>query len=270
MAFDIFRLDWVLIDMVIIILLLLLLFSVKIFKEISRWRFSLSNESLTRTQLKNLEIDTNVSGMILKNYSVIKNNSVREEESSRLVVFLSMRKIKRRLFRILTEGLCSYGINIIDISLKYKSGNNKDRLEQNKEETVKTVISKILNQSEQENLISCSNYIVMHYSDSPMLYKSLLSDEDDTRLISINPKISKVSISKISELTDLGSKIHLIFSKKSYFVLNNNNLKKFLKELPHYNKLGIQITIMEKTGKSYKYYETVLLGIILNIIEKKK
>ena len=270
MSHDIFRLDWILIDTVIIILLLLLLFSVKLFKEISRWRFSLSNESLKRIPLKNLDIDTNVPGMVLRNCSIIKNISVEEAESSKLVLFLVTRKIKRRLFRILTEGLCSYGIDVINISFKYKSGINTDRLEQYKEESVKTMVSKILDQSEQENLISSSNYIVMHHSDSPMLYKSLMTDESNTKMISINPKINKGDVSKFSSLADLGSKIHLIFSKKSYLVLNNNNLKKFLKELPHYNKLGIQLTIIEKSRKSYKYYETILLGIIINIIDKKK
>ena len=110
----------------------------------------------------------------------------------------------------------------------------------------------------------------MHYSDSPIPYKSLQSDENNIGMISINPKINKVNMRKISVLAEFESKLHLIFSKKSYLVLNNNNLKKFLKEFPHYNNLGIDLTIIEKSGKSYKYYETILLGIILNIIEKNK
>jgi len=269
MLLNIFKFDWFQIDTVIIILLLLLLFSVKVYKQISRWRFSLSNESLKRIPLKNLKIDTNVSGMVLRKCSVIKNNIADDEESSRYVVFLVTRNFKRRLFRILTEGLGSYGINIVNISLKFKPGIKKELLEQNKEETVNKVISKILNPSEQENVRSSSKYIVMHYSDSPMLYKSLLFDELNGRIISINPKINKVNINKVSSLADHDVKLHLIFSKKSYLILNNNNLKKFLKEFPHYNKLGIELTMIEKSGKSYKYYETILLGIILNIIEIK-
>ena len=269
MSLDLFRLDWILIDTVIIILLLVLLFSVKVFKEISRWRFSLSNESLNRIKLKNLEMDTNTSNVVIKSCSVIKKRNELGEESSKVVVFLGTKKFKRKLVRILTEGLGSYGFHIVRIDLKIKSGINNDSSERNKELIIGKIISKILEQSKQENLITSSSYCLIHCSNSSASYKSLLSDENNARMILINPRINKVNSSKISELVELEPKFHLIFSKKSHLILNNNSLKIFLKDNPHNNKLGIQLNIIEKSRKSFKYYETILLGIILNILEKK-
>lgn len=267
MSLDLFRLDWILIDTVIIILLLLLLFSVKIFKEISRWRFSLSNESLNHIKLKNLEMNADTSYVIIKNCSVIKQRRARDDESSRVVVFLSTKKFKRKLVRILTEGLGSYGHEIVIIDLKIKSGIHNDNSERSNEFSVRKALSKILKQSEQEKVISSSNFFVMHYSDSPLLYKSILSDENNAGMISINPKIKKMNHGEISRLVDLELKFHLIYSRKSYLALNNKSLEKFLKENLHYNKLGNQLTIVEKSRKSFKYYETILLGIILKILE---
>jgi len=269
MALDIFRLDWILIDTVIIVLLLLLLFSVKIFKEISRWRFSMSNESLKRINLKNLELNTNASSLIIKHCRIIKKIITPNKDSSKVVVILNTNSFKRKLLRNLTEGLGSYGFDIVRIDVKIKSGIT-DYPEQDKEISVRKVISKIINQSEREKLISSSNYVVVHYSDSPLQYKSILSDVNNTGIISINPKLNKKNQSILSNLVDQEHKLNLIFSKKSYLILKNNSLKKFLRENLHYNKLGTQLTIIEKSRKSFKYYETILLGTILSILEIKK
>jgi len=269
MSLDIFRLDWILIDTVIIILLLLLLFSVKLFKEISRWRFSLSNESLIRIKLKNSEMDTNSSIAIIKNCSMIKKRSDAEEHSPRVVVFLNTKSFSRKPIRILIEGLGSYGFAIVRIDLKIKSGINIEDSEGIKETAIGKIISSVIKHSKQQKLISSSKYTAIFCSNSSSLYKSIVSDENNEGMIVINPKISNVNSGKISRLVNLEPKLHLIFSKKSHLMLNNNSLKKFLKENPHHNKLGNQLTVIDKSRKSFKYYETILLGTILNIIELK-
>ena len=270
MSHDIFRLDWILIDTIIIILLLLLLTSVKVFKEISRWRFSLSNESLKLTTLKDLKFNTTQTNVIVKHCSVIKENKVASEDSSKVVVILSTGSFKRKLLRLLSEGLGSFGFDIVSIGLKIKPGIDNNSTEQIKQGPVRSIIAKILELLEQDKLISSSKYFVIQYSDSLLRYKSILTDVNNTGIISINPKVNKLSLSMLSNLVDRENTFHLIFSKKSYLILNNSSLKKFLKENPHYNKLGIQLTIIEKSRKSFKYYETILLGTILNIIEIKK
>ena len=144
MSFDIFRLDWILIDTIIIILLLILLFSVKIFKEISRWRFSLSNESLIRIKLKNSEIGADTSSVIIKDCSIVKKKNDVDENSSGVVVFLNTRKFINKPIWILTEGLGSYGFTIIRINLKIKSGIFIDDSTRNKEIPIRKIISRIL------------------------------------------------------------------------------------------------------------------------------
>jgi len=267
MSFEIFRLDWILIDTVIIILLILLLISVKIFKEMSRWRYSISNEKVKRFPLKNCKVDLTNPNLVLKKYEVIKSIFENREESSKTVIIMIDINVKRKLLRNLIEGLTSYGIVIIILGIKYKFNIKGDILERTLGEDIRKVISAVLYQSKQEKFISSSHYMLMNYSESRLFYRSLFTDENHFGTISINPKINKTVKSKSIDISDPRFKVYYIFSKKSYFGFTNNNLKRFLREFPHYNKGDIQLSIIENSRKSFKYYETILLGIIISIIE---
>ena len=90
-------------------------------------------------------------------------------------------------------------------------------------------------------------------------------------MILINPKISSSTIKYIDDKlnqTNLESFICVIFSKKSMFIMKNKNLKRILKIFPIKNNNHLRVLTLEKARKSFKHYETILLGIIVYQIEE--
>ncbi|GAG77536.1 unnamed protein product [marine sediment metagenome] len=73
MIFDIFRLDWLFIDSVIIILLIIVLIAVKLFKERSRWRSAITNESLEIFQFNKSDIKVKNKNTIINDISIVSN-----------------------------------------------------------------------------------------------------------------------------------------------------------------------------------------------------
>ena len=89
-------------------------------------------------------------------------------------------------------------------------------------------------------------------------------------MVLVNPKLNTVNIKNFSEILsckDLKSQLFVIFSKKSNIILNNKNLKIFLEEFPKQNINNLRLLTLEKAKNSFKYYETILLGIIIDLIE---
>ena len=127
MAVNIFRVDWILVDTIIIILLVLLLISVKIFKEAYRWRFSLSNEFLTRTTAKSLSFNLDRPSIYIKKWNLTKSKVIQEEISSKPSIFIIRTNRKQMLLKILTEGLSTYGFNVVNIWLKIKADKGKSK-----------------------------------------------------------------------------------------------------------------------------------------------
>jgi hypothetical protein len=66
---------------------------------------------------------------------------------------------------------------------------------------------------------------------------------------------------------DDDSSLYVIFNKKSIFNLTNKNYKNFLREFNESKNDFLNIITLEKARSSFKYYETILLGILVNIIE---
>ena len=74
--------------------------------------------------------------------------------------------------------------------------------------------------------------------------------------------------SEVSKLIDLESPINVIFSKNLSLFISNKNLKTFLKVFNNVNSEVFRLIVVEKARKSFKYYETILLGIIIYLIDK--
>ncbi|MFW9936280.1 MAG: hypothetical protein ACFFD5_01400 [Candidatus Thorarchaeota archaeon] len=268
MPFNIFRLNWILIDVILIFFLILFLIGVKIFKGLSRWRYSLSNESLIRSNYKTiLQFNYNRTIIKIKNLNLIENSKLKEQALARPSIIIIRTIRKKKITKILTEGLSSYGFNVINIYIK--KIHETYLIEENKRNIEKfgTMIMKIFANN---NKILNSKYVLINYGKCFLSFNFFLSDIHSTGLFLINPRINESNVKNILALKDLNlSKKHLkiIFSARSKLFLKNLNLKRFKTKIFPYNKDLFKFMIIEASG-SFKYYETILLSKIIFLIEK--
>ncbi len=268
----IFQIDWISVDIIIIILLLLLLIGVKIFKITHRWRYSFSNEALVNVS-SSPSHDTRKNQFILpKKWILTRNSSITENSDNLPLILIFKTRNKRKLLRIFTEGLSTYGFNVINIKAKIKYIPNNRTLQKILLDEWKILISTIFDDFKMREDSLKLNYILIDHSKSLLSSKLILLDSDSKGSILINPKLNNKFSSDYRELfrnNSITAQIYTIFSRKSIFVLKNRHLKKFLKEaIAQENNILKHLTI-EKARNSFKHYETILLGIIIDIIENK-
>ena len=269
MILNIFRLNWILIDLVIIALLIIVLISLKWFKLKFRWRKDLSNEALELLNFDFSEIGIQNQHIIVKKAFYLKNKNL--EDKSKLIIFL-FPKQKRKLLYILTEGLASYGCTVVILNVKFKIKNNKNHEQISKE--IKNLLLNISNYFIKEEGLpigfNCS--LISFYSFISLNYL-IDSDPNILRLILINPNLKKKYFKKIDDKENLNPKsslkIYFIFSEKSSFFLNNQYLKNYLNRNSREHAKLLYLKTIEKAKASFKYYETILLGILIDIIKKK-
>ncbi|MFX1315622.1 MAG: hypothetical protein ACFE9T_07135 [Promethearchaeota archaeon] len=272
MTQDIFHLDWIFIDTIIIILLILLLLAVKLYKATHRWRFSFSNEALENSYYRKPPIKINNPFISSFNWTLTKNTSLSEESDKKPIIMILRTNFKKKLLYILTEGLCSYGFNIINLRLKLNNHKSYNLFDKTHLDDVRDQITIILDFFKEKDLNSNYNYILINYSKSFICYKSILTDPKNYGMILINPKLNNENIKNYNDLINSHqqiSQLFTIFSKKSIFILNNRNLKRFLIQFYQQNQKKLNLISIEKAKYSFKYYETILLGMIINLIESK-
>jgi hypothetical protein len=270
MAINIFQFNWILIDTIVIILLILFLVCVKIFKERYRWRSNLSNIALDRYVFDKQFSCTANQNIIVQNVKITINHAVKTKSMLNPIILVIRTKKNKRLINILTEGLASYGFHIININLYLKTSLNHDSLETKLKNEYPSLISTILDFIKQKHLITNSNYLTVIHGTSKISYLSILNNKNNMGMILINPKIDNLTLKEITQIIeekDLLSKFTLIFSKKSGAFRTNKNLKRFLTYLPNFHTLNSNIRILDKSKSSFKYYETILLGMLVDIIK---
>ena len=255
MARSIFRLDWILIDSVIIILLLFVLIGVKLFKERSRWRSALSNDSLELIHYKKSDFKGNIHINKIKALTFIRNSITKKEEYQYPLIILSKTKKNRKISYIIAEGLASYGCNVVFQQKDTHFFSNKD------------ILSSLITFFNQNNLISNSTYFIIKSSKN-LPYPTIKSDINNRGLLLINPKFNNEVIEMFSEISDFKSQIYYVFSKKLNILMKNQNLKRFKEFKMKQNSKNMEIFTINKAKISFKYYETILLGIIIKIINK--
>lgn len=270
MAINLFQFDWIIIDTVVIILLIVFLVSVKIFKERFRWRSTLSNIALEQFIFDKQSLELTNQNIIVKNISITVNNVLKSKNMLKpsIVIFRSSKN--KRLVKVLTEGLASYGFDVINITLNIKSFDSSESIEKQIQEEFNHLISYVLNFFKQKQLITNSSYLTITYHKSKVFHNSIIYDKNNAGMILINPKFEIIDQKKIAEIIDkkeVLSKLFIIFSENSSTFLTNKNLKKFLTYLADYYSLKSNLLIVDKSKSSFKYYETILLGIIINLIE---
>ncbi len=270
MDIDIFRLNWVFIDIVIIFLLIILLIIVKLYKNSARWRGSFSNEAIVYNIYTKSDLKLNNLNIVPKKWNLVRNTALKKENSSKPIVIIIRTNHRKKLLHILTEGFVSYGFNVINISLKIKPQTNYNPLDKTVQDETKNLISTIVNDLKKMSLIFNSNYVIINYSKSILSYNSLFSDVRNDGMIIINPKINRLNIKNISEINTLPkikTSFSIIFSKKSILLFGNKNLGNFFKQYSKDIINKLRFFVFDKARMSFKYYETILLSKIINLIE---
>jgi len=272
MVSNAFQVDWIFVDTVIIVLLFLLLLGVKIFKSTHRWRLSFSNEALEYYSFPK-PYDIGRSHYIkTKHCSLTRNLSLHKQYDKFPSILILRTKFKNPLTKIITEGLSSYGFNVINLKLNIKLDSSSNTLNKTINDEIKSLISLILEYFKHEGLIANSRYILVNFSKPFVPNTEILSDPKKIGFILINLRMNKYNIGSLKETfhnLPHYTQLFYIFSKRSFFILKNNDLKHFTKEFDENITNKAKLITLEKSTKSFKYYETILLGIIIDILENK-
>ncbi len=273
MAFNIFRVDWILVDTIIIILLVLLLISVKIFKEAYRWRFSLSNEFLTRTTAKSLSFNLDRPSIYIKKWNLTKSKVIQEEISSKPSIFIIRTHRKQMLLKILTEGLSTYGFNVVNIWLKIKADKGKSKTIRDIERKIQQIIPSFLTIYNQDLHLLSQRYVVVNFDKKIIPYNFITKDSNSVKLILINPRLNLGNIKIMQTLETVSNpqfQLFIIFSERlNPFFKNRNSNKKILSNKTLKNSNKFKYHTIQKAKSTFKYYETVLLSIIIKNIDNK-
>jgi len=273
MAFDIFRVDWILVDTIIIILLVLLLIGVKIFKEAYRWRFSLSNEFLTRTTAIALSFNLDRSSIYIKKWNLTKSKVIQEEISSKPSIFIIRTHRKQMLLKILTEGLSTYGFNVVNIWLKIKADQEKSKTIRDIEREIQQIIPSFLSIYNQNLHFLSQRYVVVNIDKNIIPYNFITKDSNSVKLISINPQLNLVNLKIMQTLETVSNpqfQLFFIFSELLNPFFKNRNLdKKILSDKTLKNSNKFKYHTIQKAKSTFKYYETVLLSILIKNLDNK-
>lgn len=272
MSNDIFQLDWIFIDTIIIVLLILLLLGVKLYKLTHRWRFSFSNEALEFISYRKSPLEINNQPISTSKWTLTRNISLREEINKKPLIIILRTNYKKRLLYILTEGLSSYGFNVINLRLKIRLDKNNNLFDKALLDNIRHLISTVIDFFKEIDSEFNLNYLLLNYSKSSLSYTSILTDPKNCGMILINPKLNNENIKNYNDIfksSPLNSQLYTIFSKRSIFILNNKNLKRLLSLYNHQKEKKLNIITIKKAKYSFNYYETILLGMIISLIENK-
>lgn len=272
MVNNFFQIDWIFVDAIIIFLLIFLLVSVKVFKSTHRWRSSFSNITLETIFVSDLQKLVVNKFVLTKKIALIRNSSLKEKCNEKPIILILRTHYRRKFVKILTEGLGSNGFNIVLIKIKIKPYQNSIKLENLVIHELKTIISTSINWYKEKKLIINQNYILLTHSGSFFSYSEILNDIQNEGMILINPKINLKNLKYFIEVIDnklIDDHLYTIFSKNSTFILPNKNLRFLQSNISSQKLTGLKILTLEKAKKSFKYYETIVLGILIDIIKNK-
>ncbi len=270
MTVSIFQLNWVVIDCIIILILVLILISVKIYKNAYRWRRSYSNESLESTYYKKLPIVLKTQSIFPSKISVIKNKLINHSNIAYPVIFFLRTNNKQKIPRILTEGLCSYGYSVISAKFKVNPCPGCDLMDSIVTNEIKYVLSAIINYFKDNNLISNNKIVVINYGENLLAYEAVLIDKA-LGIVVINPILNALTNRNFIIITnkkDLISRVYVIFSEKKLFRSKNDNIMKFKANFIKPTVDNLNFLEITDANNFFKYYETLLLGILIDLIEK--
>lgn len=255
MSFDIFRVDWITVDSIIIIALILTLIAIKIIKQLTRWRNSLVNEKLEQSMFYGNLLMLNSVKIKVNYWNFIKNS---EDYTNQIILFVLRTRKNNRLLHALMEGVASLGLNIIDVKFEILI---KERTQNDLLEDLGEMIHSILKYMDQENDMS---YIIVSLREKPI--NTIIEEESCKLQIAINPKFSQINYDVLTANLRSNSIYNLVVSEYSLkFIRNhwNKNIFKTNQEAPS------NLTLIKNATRKFKYYETLLFGILTGLITQK-
>ena len=268
MRFNIFQVDWITVDIIIITLLILLLIGVKVLKEAYRWRFFFSNASTIRRIDRHPDINTHFSMISIKKCTLTKSSVSQQENLTKPPIIIIRRFRKLMLLKALTEAFCSFGYSVINVHLKTMTNTGTNRMTSEVEEEVKQTFPSIVKFYNQDADIVNQHYNIIDFKKRLLPYNLLLKDLDCRSLILINPRLDSYNLELFSTLLDDSNKdtqLITIFSEKLNPFFTNKKIKKIL--LDNETLKNSKITTIQKAKSTFKYYETILLSVIIRYIK---
>jgi hypothetical protein len=267
MSFDIFRLDWIFIDTLVVISLLLFLIWAKLFKKKFRWRSENTNISLEHIELESSEFLVKPKNITINKIDIIRNKSYLNNSFMETPIILIKNKQKVKLLNILTEGLTSYGYTVISLEIRFNSNRKKVIKEIELHQELFEIISQILNILKKEFKFIDSKYLILNYNALLSNFAAIISDKNNAGSIFINPKCSINDKNLFSGFNLKDANVSIISNKEKNLLSPHKNFKKLLKNFSDNDILRYDLFIIENSRRSFKYYETILLGIIIKKFE---
>ncbi len=263
MSFDIFRVNWILVSSIVIILLIIFLICVKIYKILTRWRYAFVNEDISLSSYISIEKE-NESNIKTCQWNYAINNKLIDKNDPIIIILRTKKRIN--LLRVITEGLSSYGLRVINILFSINKKPSQELYTNNINLEMKSIISSIM------EIISGSlnnnKYILLSYNDKNIDPIYITDENDYQGHIIIN---SKSNIEENQE--NLIRKIGINSVRNIYFIYSEYNILRFKKKIVK-KSYGTQTStnsiIVSNASRNFKYFETILFGIILTLITKIK
>jgi len=252
LSFDIFRVDWITVDGIIIIALILILITIKSFKQLIRWRYSIANENLIQSKFSGNLLSFENHKIKVNYWNYIKNVT---QSKNQTLIFIIRTKRKSRALQALIEGIASFGLSVID--LKFDILIN-ERIENYLIEDLREVIDSIIKIIDQKNQ---KDYINISFREKPM--DTVLKDENCLFQIFINPKSSQMDYDLLITQLKSNDNYHLVISEYFLKFIKNRWYKYHLSE----NKIpDSYFTLIKNSTRNFKYNETVLFGVLIENI----
>jgi len=269
MRLNIFRVDWITIDTIIIILLILLLIGVKVLKEVYRWRLFFSNTSTIQRVDKHPYLNTQLSPIFIKKCTLTKTNVSPQENLIKPTIVIIRRYRKFMLLKALTEAFCSFGYAVINIQLKTIHNNETNRITSEVEQKFHQNISNLIKFYNHEAKILSQDYNIIEFSKKVIPFNFILKDSTCKNLILINPRLKFNDLEAIKTSikdSNIYPQLITIYSEKLNPVLKNKKAIAIL--LNNETLKNTKHTVIQKAKSTFKYYETVLLSILIGYIEE--
>jgi len=270
MTFNIFQVDWITVDIIIIELLILLLISVKVLKELYRWRFFYSNASTIRRVNNLSEINAQFSTISIKTCTLTMVNVFQQEEFRKPTLIIIRRYRKLMLLKALTEAFCSFGYNVLNVRLKTMTRSGKLEMTSVIEKELQHVFPVIFKFYNQKVEVLNQIYNVIDCNKRLLPFNILSENSDCRNLILINPRLNSRNLEVIMTLLNDSKKypqLFTIFSEKINLFLKNTKFEKILRINEAFK--NSKYSIIQKARSTFKYYETVLLSVVMRYIEKQ-
>jgi hypothetical protein len=233
-----------------------MLIGVKIFKKATRWRLSISNENLKHIKVKISQLNIDGLNPMIKKWTL----TYMLNPKAILPTILIFRSYRKFMFQnAISEGLASYGFNVINIWFKNFQKSRPDLKEKDLDSIFKY----------HQTISLSENYFIQSIGKFNHLMNNF-EKYNFKGLILINTKPNKINIEVIKSLVEKDIALFLIYSEFLIFNIKRRHLRKFQRILSHKDDFSLNIITIDNSKRFFKYYETILLGKIINIIKKKK